>query len=85
MIPDSMMCEGVVRQPYAFFPNSLKNRIDRCKIKVQTLTHHIDPRGRPQSRPVVITMFTHVVRPSTDHPYVPKFQNQAQITVRMDH
>ena len=24
----------------------------------------IDPRGRPQSRPVVITIFTHVVRPS---------------------
>ena len=28
------------------------------------LNMHIDPRGRPQSRPVVITIFTHVVRPS---------------------
>ena len=39
----------------------------------------IDPRGRPQSRLLVITIFTHVV-----HPYVrmsvPKMQYQAEIT-----
>ena len=35
----------------------------------------IDPRGRPQSRPVVIIIFTQSVRP-----FVPKLQNQATIT-----
>ena len=39
----------------------------------------IDPRGRPQSRPVVITIFTHVVRPS-----VTKLQNAATITAGRD-
>ena len=34
-----------------------------------------DPRGRPHSRQVVITIFTQSVRPS-----VPKLQNQATIT-----
>ena len=34
----------------------------------------IDPRGQPQSRPVVIIVFTQSVRPS-----VPKLQNQATI------
>ena len=39
----------------------------------------VDPRGRPQSRPVVITIFTQSVRPS-----VPKLQNQATITAGRD-
>ena len=38
-----------------------------------------DPRGRSQSRPVVITIFTQSVRPS-----VPKLQNQATITAGRD-
>ena len=38
-----------------------------------------DPRGRPQSQPVVITIFTQSVRPS-----VPKLQNQATITAGWD-
>ena len=43
-------------------------------------THsNIDPRGRPQSRPVVITIVTQSVRPS-----VPKLQNQGTITVGRD-
>ena len=37
------------------------------------------PRGRPQSRPVVITIFPQSVRPS-----VPKLQNQATITAGRD-
>ena len=46
-----------------------------------------DPRGRPQSGPVVITIFTHVVRTSvrpSGHPSVPKLQNQATITAGRD-
>ena len=34
-----------------------------------------DPRGRPQSRPLVITIFTQSVRPS-----VPNVQNQVTIS-----
>ena len=37
--------------------------------------HIIDPRRRPQSRPVVITIFTQIIRPC-----VPKLQNQATVT-----
>ena len=44
-----------------------------------TLLITIDPSGRPQSRPVVITICTQVVRPS-----VPKLQNQVTITVGRD-
>ena len=55
----------------------------------------IDPRGRPQSRPVVITIFTQSVcqsirtyvcpsvHPSV-RPSVPKLQNQATITAGRD-
>ena len=43
----------------------------------------VDPRGRPQSRPVVITIFTQSVRPSVSQS-VPKLQNQAIITAGRD-
>ena len=47
----------------------------------------VDPRGRPQSRPVVITIFTQSVRQSVRpsvRPSVPKLQNQATITAGRD-
>ena len=51
----------------------------------------IDPRGRPQSRPVVITIFTYVVRQSVQtsvRPFVrtsgTKLQNPATITAGRD-
>ena len=53
--------------------NKLLTLIDFTKLTI--LISLIDPRGRPQSRPV-ITIFTQIVRPS-----VPNLQNQATITV----
>ena len=44
----------------------------------------IDPRGRPQSRPVVITIFTQSVRTSV-HTSVPNLQHQATITASRDY
>ena len=43
----------------------------------------IDPRGRPRSRPVVITIFTQSVRQSV-RTSVPKLQNQSKITAGRD-
>ena len=43
------------------------------------LINFLDPRGRPQSPPVVITIFTQVVSPSVLLS-VPILQNQAKIT-----
>ena len=42
---------------------------------------YFDPRGRPQSRPVVMTIFTQC---SSVRPSVPKLQNQATITAGRD-
>ena len=58
-------------------------------------TLNIDPQGRPQSRPVVITIFTQSVRPSIHTSICPsvlpsvrlsvsKLQNQATITAGRD-
>ena len=41
---------------------------------IKSLVLSFDPHGRPQSRPVVITIFTQVVRPSV-HPSVRPAQN----------
>ena len=49
-------------------------------IKMIDMKQVIDPPDRPQSRPVVITIFLQVVRPSVRH----KIKNLSKITTGRD-
>ena len=66
-----IMCHGIAREKTGPSSCGQKNIIYEYFI--------IDPRGRPQSLMVVITIFTQSVRPS-----VLKLQNQATITAGRD-
>ena len=78
IIMDEKSLQAVMARKNALGAIIFQDKLDRQRLLVSLF----DPRGRPQPRRVVITIYTYV---STSFcPSVPKHQNQAKITAGRD-